>query len=145
MRDDGPRKVDMRGLSTRDALVEWGKANRYGVVFGAWAASMIGSFGYISFTPLSFTQKLVQVRPPSVWPSSQRQARMAAQGLTVMVLIASAGLSSIPTAAGGENDDEIRRHEREESSYKWKKGSPHDIAVHETAAHEAASHEKEFK
>lgn len=56
------RAIDLRTLSTRDAIVEWAKAHRYAVVFGAWAATMVGSFGYISMTPLSFSQKLVQVR-----------------------------------------------------------------------------------
>lgn len=55
---------------------------------------------------------------------------MVAQGLTVAVLIASAGLSSIPTAAGGQNEDEIKREAREAGMYKWKVGSPHDQAVH---------------
>lgn len=56
------RPVDLRTLSTRDAIVEWSKANRYKVVFVGWASTMIGSFAYISMTPLSFAQKLVQVR-----------------------------------------------------------------------------------
>lgn len=55
---------------------------------------------------------------------------MVAQGLTVVVLIASAGLSSIPTQAGGQNDDEIKREQRESGMFKWKKGSPHDLAEH---------------
>ncbi|SCV72347.1 BQ2448_3884 [Microbotryum intermedium] len=101
-------------LTTRDALIEFGKNHRYGVVFGAWAASMVGSFGYISMTPLSFTQKLVQ-------------ARMVAQGLTVAVLIASAGLSAIPSTASGESEDQVKRREREESMFRWKKGSQHDL------------------
>ncbi|KDE03460.1 hypothetical protein MVLG_06070 [Microbotryum lychnidis-dioicae p1A1 Lamole] len=101
-------------LSTRDALIEFGKTHRYGVVFGAWAASMVGSFGYISMTPLSFAQKLVQ-------------ARMVAQGLTVAVLIASAGLSAIPSTASGESEDQVKRREREESMFRWKKGSQHDL------------------
>lgn len=122
--------------STKDILVDWGKEHRYTVVFWSWAASMVGSFGYISMTPLSFAQKLVQVgfRLPS-----QRalhvltagdwlvQARMVAQGLTVAVLIASAGLASIPTASnGGVNEDEVKRLERESSMYKWRKDSPHE-------------------
>ncbi|ORY90926.1 hypothetical protein BCR35DRAFT_109709 [Leucosporidium creatinivorum] len=56
------QKVDLSKLSTKDMLVEWGKEHRYGTVFAAWAASMVGSFGYISMTPLSFAQKLVQAR-----------------------------------------------------------------------------------
>lgn len=58
---------------------------------------------------------------------------MVAQGLTVAVLIASAGLSSIPTAAGGQNEDEIKREAREQGMYKWKAGSPHDKQHQEAA------------
>lgn len=87
---------------------------------------MVGSFGYIAATPLSFAQKLVQ-------------ARMVAQALTVAVLIASAGLSSIPTASnGGLNDEEIKRSHREELNIKWKAGSPHALAMEE-AKHNAAT------
>lgn len=58
---------------------------------------------------------------------------MVAQGLTVAVLIASAGLSSIPTAANGQNDEEVKREHREQGMFKWKKGSPHDLAAHPEA------------
>lgn len=61
--DPVKRDIDYRKLNTQDAIVEWSKDHRYGVVFGAWATSMVGSFGYISLTPLTFAQKLVQVRP----------------------------------------------------------------------------------
>jgi hypothetical protein len=81
---------------------------------------MVGSFAYISMTPLTFSQKLVQ-------------SRMVAQGLTVAVLIASAGLNQIPTAAGGENEEEEERVIRENATYRFKKGSPHDIASHHAA------------
>lgn len=64
---------------------------------------------------------------------------MIAQGLTVAVLIASAGLSSIPTAANGQNDEEIKRENRETANFKWKKGSPHDLAAHEHDANEHKS------
>ena len=59
------------------------------------------------------------------------QARMVAQGLTVLVLIASAGLSSIPTENGGENDNQIKQHLREDANFKWNKNSPHYLAAHE--------------
>ncbi|KAK4049408.1 Replication factor C, subunit RFC4 [Microbotryomycetes sp. JL201] len=109
---DSKPAIDRSTLSTSQALVEWGKEHRYGAVFAAWAASMIGSFGYISMTPLSFAQKLVQ-------------ARMAAQGLTVAVLIASAGLTAIPSAGNSLTDDQIKREARDDSMYKWRKDSPH--------------------
>lgn len=62
-----------------------------------------------------------------------QQARMVAQGLTVAVLIASAGLSSLPTAAGGENEEQLKRDQRENSMYKWAKNSPHQAAGHKSA------------
>ncbi|KAK4056316.1 Replication factor C, subunit RFC4 [Microbotryomycetes sp. JL221] len=112
--------IDKSTLTTSQALVEWGKEHRYGAVFAAWAASMVGSFGYISMTPLTFAQKLVQ-------------ARMVAQGLTVAVLIASAGLTAIPSAGNDLTDDQIKRDAREDSMYKWKKDSPHAAQQHRSA------------
>lgn len=56
---------------------------------------------------------------------------MVAQGLTVLVLIASAGLNQIPTSvSGGESDEEARQVLRENATYRFKKGSPHDLAAH---------------
>ncbi|KAL8280924.1 hypothetical protein RQP46_006603 [Phenoliferia psychrophenolica] len=107
----------MEGMTTQRVLLEWAKEHRYGVVFSGWGASMIGTFAYIAATPLTFTQKLVQ-------------ARMAAQGLTLVVLLASAGLSAMPAADGSESEDELKRDFRESTMYKWKKGSAHDLAVH---------------
>ena len=54
-------------------------------------------------TPMTFAQKLVQ-------------ARMIAQGLTVGVLIASAGL--------GLSEKKAELQAREDMTYKWKKDSP---------------------
>lgn len=50
---------------------------------------------------------------------------MVAQGLTVAVLIASAGLTAIPSAGNTQTDDEIKREAREEAMYRWKSNSPH--------------------
>jgi len=97
---------------------------------------MAASGAYIAATPLSFAQKLVQVRLPLALSLSSRtdladvlhrrpQARMVSQGVTVAALIASAGLSQIPNAQSGKSDDQIKREEREDGMYAWKKGSPH--------------------
>ncbi|KAK4703641.1 hypothetical protein P7C70_g2572, partial [Phenoliferia sp. Uapishka_3] len=120
--EDGKIKQRMEGLSTQQALLEWSKEHRYSVVIAGWGASMVGSFAYIAATPLSFAQKLVQ-------------ARMIAQGLTVAVLLASAGLSAMPGPNGEESEDEQKREFRENTMYKWKKGSKHDIEEHEKAEH----------
>lgn len=62
---------------------------------------------------------------------------MVAQGLTVVVLIASAGLTSMPSKAGGLSEDQIKREERENNIYAWKKNSPH--AQHVAAVHDASA------
>lgn len=49
-------------VSTKEAVVEWAKENRWTAVGLSWAASMVGSGAYIAATPLTFAQKLVQVR-----------------------------------------------------------------------------------
>jgi Hypoxia induced protein conserved region len=57
---------------------DWGKENRYSIVFGSWVASMGTAWTIVGRDPyLTTAQKLVQ-------------ARVYAQGLTVAVLIASA-------------------------------------------------------
>ncbi|KDQ21127.1 hypothetical protein BOTBODRAFT_183773 [Botryobasidium botryosum FD-172 SS1] len=70
-------------LGTKEKVLDWAARRRYTIVGGSWALSMALSFGIIMRNPyLSFSQKLVQ-------------ARMWAQGLTIGVLIASAGLSNV--------------------------------------------------
>jgi len=112
-------QADLSHLSTRDRSIEWAKENRWKLVFGGWTASMAGSFAYISTTPMTFPQKVVQ-------------ARMVAQALTVCLLAASAGLSAIQTgASGGISDAERLERQREQGMYKWKSGSPHEVAEKE--------------
>ncbi|GAA5884915.1 hypothetical protein JCM6882_007150 [Rhodosporidiobolus microsporus] len=106
-------------VSTSEALIEWAKENRWSAVGLSWAASMVGSGAYIASSPLSFAQKLVQ-------------ARMVAQGLTVAVLLASAGLTALPNASG-KSDNEIKQEERERGMYAWKKNSPHAQHMKEEA------------
>lgn len=42
---------------------------------------------------------------------------MVAQGLTVVVLLASAGLSAMPAPDGGESEDELKREFREVGTF----------------------------
>lgn len=56
------RGREVAEVGTKDALLNWAKQNRWSVVFGSWVASMAGSGAYIAASPLSFAQKLVQVR-----------------------------------------------------------------------------------
>ncbi|KAG8931131.1 hypothetical protein FRC03_012757 [Tulasnella sp. 419] len=69
-------------LNTKEKALDWARRHRYGIVGTSWALGMAGSFGIIMRDPYqTFAQKIVQ-------------ARMWAQGLTIGVLIASAGLSA---------------------------------------------------
>lgn len=66
------------GKSTYEKAKIWGKENRYGIVGASWVASMGIALGLVGRNPyLSGTQKLVQ-------------ARVYAQGLTLLVLVATA-------------------------------------------------------
>ncbi|KAF2084681.1 hypothetical protein K490DRAFT_75639 [Saccharata proteae CBS 121410] len=65
------------GKTSLQRLGDWAEENRYPIIFGAWVASMAGSFAIVSRNKyLSGAQKLVQ-------------ARVYAQGLTLAVLLAS--------------------------------------------------------
>lgn len=64
--------------TTYQRLKDWGRANRYSIVTGSWGASMLTAFALVGRNPyLTKQQKLVQ-------------ARVYAQGLTLMVLVATA-------------------------------------------------------
>ena len=59
---------------------DWARENRYAIIGGSWAASMAAALTIVGRNPYQSTaQKLVQ-------------ARVYAQGLTVLVLLASAAL-----------------------------------------------------
>lgn len=51
--------------STSQALMAWGTKNKYKVVFGAWAASMVGSFGceYCAQGEVAVVRKLTVLLP----------------------------------------------------------------------------------
>lgn len=63
--------------SARQRFMEWGRQNRYSIVFASWVASMGIALAIVGRAPISTAQKLVQ-------------ARVYAQGLTLAVLIVSA-------------------------------------------------------
>ncbi|PWN52341.1 hypothetical protein IE53DRAFT_385208 [Violaceomyces palustris] len=89
-------------LPARDRILTWTKDNKFGVVAGSWVTSMLGTFAYINTQPLSFAQKLVQAR---VW----------AQGLTLISLVSMAAITQIPSA--GDRLLEQRQHA---SDHSWK-------------------------
>ena len=69
-------------------LMEWGRENRYTIVFGSWVAAMAIAGTLVSRNRyLSGSQKLVQ-------------ARMYAQGLTLAVLIATAAFETSDARSG---------------------------------------------
>lgn len=73
-------------LSTGEKARDFAERHQYGIIGGAWAASLAGSFGYIMREPTqSFSQKIVQ-------------ARMWAQGLTIGILIAAGAVASVNKA-----------------------------------------------
>ena len=63
--------------SAYQRFMEWGRDNRYSIVFASWIASMGIALAIVGRAPMSTSQKLVQ-------------ARVYAQGLTLAVLIVSA-------------------------------------------------------
>jgi hypothetical protein len=77
--DATKRAIEMarQNESTRDRFMEWGRENRYSIVFASWIASMGLALALVGRAPISTAQKLVQ-------------ARVYAQALTLAVLIVSA-------------------------------------------------------
>lgn len=63
--------------TTAQRFKEWGRENRYSIVFASWIASMGIALAIVGRAPISTAQKLVQ-------------ARVYAQALTLAVLIVSA-------------------------------------------------------
>ncbi|KAK2594785.1 Replication factor C, subunit RFC4 [Conoideocrella luteorostrata] len=63
--------------STYQRFMDWGRQNRYSIVFASWLASMAVALAIVGRAPMSTSQKLVQ-------------ARVYAQGLTLAVLVVSA-------------------------------------------------------
>jgi len=74
--------------SEAQRLMEWGRQNRYSIVFGSWIAAMGIALAIVGRSKyLSTSQKVVQ-------------ARVYAQGLTLAVLIATAALETADAKSG---------------------------------------------
>jgi len=72
------RAIELSKMSSSERFLDWGREHRYSIVGSSWVASMAGSLALVYRDPyLTRAQKLVQ-------------ARVYAQGLTVLVLIATA-------------------------------------------------------
>ncbi|KAL2199136.1 hypothetical protein P885DRAFT_30998 [Corynascus similis CBS 632.67] len=75
-------------LSERQKLLDWGRENRYTIVFASWIAAMGVAMAMVGRNKyLSTSQKLVQ-------------ARVYAQGLTLAVLIATAAFETADAKSG---------------------------------------------
>ncbi|KAG7696291.1 hypothetical protein KL930_003317 [Ogataea haglerorum] len=86
-------------LSTTEKMVESLSNNKYKIITGLWAASMVGSWMYVNRDPLlTRTQKFVQ-------------ARMYAQFITVALLLGSIGLSVY------EENHHLNQHESGDDAY----------------------------
>ncbi|OAA46923.1 mitochondrial hypoxia responsive domain containing protein [Metarhizium rileyi] len=70
-------QVARENETARERFMQWGKENRYGIVFASWLASMAVALAIVGRAPMTTSQKLVQ-------------ARVYAQGLTLAVLVVSA-------------------------------------------------------
>ncbi|KAI0016145.1 hypothetical protein F4780DRAFT_760757 [Xylariomycetidae sp. FL0641] len=82
--------------TTWEKFTEWGRKNRYQIVFGAWVASMGASMMIVNRNRfLTTSQKLVQ-------------ARVYAQGLTLAVLVASAAFETADARSGSGRWETIR-------------------------------------
>lgn len=81
-------------MTSQEKFMDWGRENRYKLVGASWVASMAGSLALVYRDKyLSKAQKLVQ-------------ARVYAQGLTLLVLIASAAFE-ISDARSGRRENVI--------------------------------------
>ncbi|KAK0631807.1 mitochondrial hypoxia responsive domain-containing protein [Immersiella caudata] len=77
-----------RSDTTNKKLLDWGRQNRYSIVFTSWIAAMGLALAMVGKNKyLSTSQKLVQ-------------ARVYAQGLTLAVLIATAALETADAKSG---------------------------------------------
>lgn len=76
------------GKSEKQRVMDWGRENRYSIVFASWIAAMGIALAMVGRNKyLSTSQKLVQ-------------ARVYAQGLTLAVLIATAAFETADAKAG---------------------------------------------
>ncbi|KAK6514476.1 hypothetical protein TWF281_004676 [Arthrobotrys megalospora] len=79
-------------MTTQEKFMDWGRENRYKIVGASWVASMAGSLALVYRDRyLTRAQKLVQ-------------ARVYAQGLTLLVLLASAAFEISDARSGKQRN-----------------------------------------
>lgn len=89
-KDESQRALEQarQGLGSQGQMMEWGRENRYTIVFTSWLAAMAIALGIVGRNKyITTAQKLVQ-------------ARVYAQGLTLAVLIATAAFETSDAKAG---------------------------------------------
>lgn len=89
-KDDAQRALEQarEAQGTKGKFMEWGRENRYTIVFTSWIAAMAIALGIVGRNKyISTSQKLVQ-------------ARVYAQGLTLAVLIATAAFETSDAKEG---------------------------------------------
>lgn len=107
--EEEARQAKLNQMSEKNRVWEWAKENRYKIIGGSWVASMAGAMAFVSRDRyLSTSQKIVQ-------------ARMYAQGLTVLILLASAGLTISDDRMAREYDPKhLHRKDHSPGAEEWK-------------------------
>jgi len=79
MKEERASRAEEMGMMTK--TTRWISANKYSVIMGSWATSMVGAWAVVNRDKyMTFSQKIVQVR-------------MWAQGVTIAMIIGTALLS----------------------------------------------------
>jgi len=122
------REAKIARMTAKEKFMFYGRENRYKIVLASWAASMGLSLGLVYKDKyLTKAQKLVQ-------------ARMYAQGLTLLVLVASAAfeVSDARTVKNGDEEEEEEEHYAGENL--WKDIIRQEEARNKLAAEQAQKH-----
>jgi TRAP-type C4-dicarboxylate transport system permease small subunit len=78
-------------MSTGDKLADWAQRHEYSIIVGGWAVSLAAAGGIISRNKCVLTP-MISRYPPTA--QKVVQARMWAQGLTIAIILAAAGLKT---------------------------------------------------
>ncbi|KAG6091736.1 hypothetical protein E4U31_007259 [Claviceps sp. LM219 group G6] len=98
-------RIARENETSYERFMEWGRENRYSIVFVSWLASMAVALALVGRSPMSTAQKLVQ-------------ARMYAQGLTLAVLIASAAFEMNDAKQGRSRWETIKMLDPDDPEHK---------------------------
>lgn len=119
-KEEAEEETGLHALSMKGRALHWAKDNRFGIIGMSWVSAMAISGGLIFARNrhVPFSQKIVQVR-------------MYAQGVTIAVLLASAGLAAIHL----EDEEALEKSEKARlPGEAWKRmidNSPSNLAQRE--------------